>query len=574
MYWKAYYIWNFKNSINNHEEEAIKDSWEEAEKEINQGNQIVFECPHYQITKGTAKWLNEGEMFNNEIIDAYISLLNVQRSDIYVFETSFISLFEKYQNKPSDMLHFLANYLYKKKIESISKFKRMLLPAYLDKHWMLFVINFEDQNIEWYDSAFDKLSWSKYETIKLFIRYLYFIEKVNCVSKIFCRKRVRWTKQRNNYDWGLYLCSNMYRIVSNKIVNLARKALKDQLFKDKIEEYLGSDTKSDFNHSISSVKQNLNKEDYKINEKAKEASSKNNKIDKYENKLNDETIKMIEQDIDQKVNNLYIKPNQEIEKVEIWEKDFNCEVNNKSNQIRKEIEKENVLNTETKQVNNDDFSGQDENDSDDYEKERKENIIIDHKYHKKQAVSRWSEINLEANDIKCVESKLKGISKSGKCCKFVRQMMHQVWFLASNSYNLICNYLESKINSWKLSKGTIQKYLPGLIKAMYNCGIEFDSDNFKKYVEHCEPEVKKYKIINNYQEIVDKAISCKTQKQCKLFLTDCLIYNLMFITNCPEKMLLSLKLNDIWEYVDTSNSFKQNTYIIKLGEYENTQISK
>ena len=84
-------------------------------------------------------------MFNNQIIVACVSLLNVQRSHIFVFETSFISLLEKYQNKPSEMLHFLANYLFNKKIESISKFKKMLLPTYLDKHWMIFVFNFEDQ---------------------------------------------------------------------------------------------------------------------------------------------------------------------------------------------------------------------------------------------------------------------------------------------------------------------------------------------------------------------------------------------------------------------------------------------
>ena len=109
---------------------------------------------------------------------------------------------------------------------------------------------------------------------------------------------------------------------------------------------------------------------------------------------------------------------------------------------------------------------------------------------------------------------------------------------------------------------------------MHNCEIEFDNDNFKKYVEQCEPEVKISKIISNYYEIVDKAISCRTQKQCKLFLADCLIYNLMFITNWEEKMLLLLKLNDIWEYIDSSNSLIQNTYIIKIDEYENTLISK
>ena len=208
-------------------------------------------------------------MFNDEIIDAYVSFINVQRSDIYVFETSFICLLEKYQNKPSDMLHFLGDYLFKRKIENLSKFKKMLLPAYLDKHWILFVINFEEQNIEWYDSVFDQLSWSKYETIKLFIRYLYFREKVSCVSKIFWRRRVWWVKQRNAFDWGLNLCSNMYRVVSDKIVNLTRKALKIQLFNGKIEEYLDSNSKSSGYNDITDIKQNLNKEDYKINEKNK-----------------------------------------------------------------------------------------------------------------------------------------------------------------------------------------------------------------------------------------------------------------------------------------------------------------
>ena len=60
----------------------------------------------------------------------------------------------------------------------------------------------------------------------------------------------------------------------------------------------------------------------------------------------------------------------------------------------------------------------------------------------------------------------------------------------------------------------------GLIKAMHNCGIKFDNDNLKKYVELCEPEVKISKVISNYQEIVDKAIGCNTQKQSKHFLAD------------------------------------------------------
>ena len=60
----------------------------------------------------------------------------------------------------------------------------------------------------------------------------------------------------------------MHRIVSNKIVNLIRKILKYQLFNGKIEEYLGPESKSGADDNISSIKQNFNKEDYKINEKA------------------------------------------------------------------------------------------------------------------------------------------------------------------------------------------------------------------------------------------------------------------------------------------------------------------
>ena len=79
-------------------------------------------------------------------------------------------------------------------------------------------------------------------------------------------------------------------------------------------------------------------------------------MDKYENKLKDESIKIIRQECDQRANNLYIKPNQEMEEAGIKEKDINDEVNNKSNEIRKEIEEENVLSIETKQVNNGDVT--------------------------------------------------------------------------------------------------------------------------------------------------------------------------------------------------------------------------
>ena len=45
--------------------------------------------------------------------------------------------------------------------------------------------------------------------------YLYFREKVECVSKIFCRRQVWWVKQTNTYDWGLdvaQICIESYLI--------------------------------------------------------------------------------------------------------------------------------------------------------------------------------------------------------------------------------------------------------------------------------------------------------------------------------------------------------------------------
>ena len=202
----------------------------------------------------------------------------------------------------------------------------MLLQTYFDKHWMLFVINFEEQNIEWYDSVFDQPSWSKYEAIKLFIKYLYFREKVSCVSKIFCWRRVRWIKQRNTYDWGLYLCSNVYRVVANKIVNLTRKTLKDQLFNAKIEECINSEGNSYRNEKVSNIKRNQNKENDKINEDAEEASCINNKMSKYENKLKEETIKIVWQGIYQHFNNFNFESKQEMEEAEVKEKTFNSKV--------------------------------------------------------------------------------------------------------------------------------------------------------------------------------------------------------------------------------------------------------
>ena len=82
----------------------------------------------------------------------------------------------------------------------------------------------------------------------------------------------------------------------------------------------------------------------------------------------------------------------------------------------------------------------------------------EHKYQKEQT-NRLFEINQEDSYVEFAESKLKGISKSDKFCTFIRQMMHQVWFEVSNSYNLIWSHIESKINKWKLGKETIEKIL-------------------------------------------------------------------------------------------------------------------
>ena len=85
--------------------------------------------------------------------------------------------------------------------------------------------------------------------------------------------------------------------------------------------------------------------------------------------------------------------------------------------------------------------------------------------------------------------------------------------------------------------------------------------------------MKTSEIIRNYQQILDKAVSCKTHNQCKLILADCLIYNLMFVTNCPEKMILLLNLWHL-RICGYKNSLMHNEYIIKLGEYDNIQLSK
>ena len=48
----------------------------------------------------------------------------------------------------------------------------------------------------------------------------------------------------------------------------------------------------------------------------------------------------------------------------------------------------------------------------------------------------------------------------------------------------------------------------------------------------------------------------------------------MFITNCPENVLLSLKLTDVSEFKDKSNKIISEAYTIRLGEYKNVIISK
>ena len=94
-------------AIKKEQERVIK----KLKKKWNKMIKYFFESPYYQITKDTTKRFKEGEMFNDEIINAYKQILIFKNSDIYIFKTSFINLLEKYQNRPSKTLHFLGNYL-------------------------------------------------------------------------------------------------------------------------------------------------------------------------------------------------------------------------------------------------------------------------------------------------------------------------------------------------------------------------------------------------------------------------------------------------------------------------------
>ena len=232
-------------------------------------------------------------------------------------------------------------------------------------------------------------------------------------------------------------------------MNLTRKTLKDQLFNVKIEECVHSEWDSYRNDKTSNIKRNQNKVNAKINEEAEEASCINNKMNKYENKLKEETIKIVWQGVYQHFNNLNIESKQEMEETKAKEKTFNRKVDNKNKEV-------NVLYIESQKLINDNIYDHDEdNSNNDYEEVKEESMKSEHKYQKEQ-IDRLFETNQEANYVEFVDSKLKGISKSDKCCTFIRQMMNQVWFEASNSYNLIWNHFESKINKWKLGKGIIE----------------------------------------------------------------------------------------------------------------------
>ena len=118
---------------------------------------INNEVDNYRITKGSLERLQPGKWFNDEIINAYVNLINSRDKannlyNVFTFNTYFYTLLEQMLTKKEYIYKKLERIVNKKKT-SLKNYKMLVMPVNLTHyHWLILVADLVNEKFYIVDS--------------------------------------------------------------------------------------------------------------------------------------------------------------------------------------------------------------------------------------------------------------------------------------------------------------------------------------------------------------------------------------------------------------------------------------
>ena len=157
--------------------------------------QRCFYCKNIKLESGDLERLQNGEWFNDKLINCYYKLLGEKRADCKFLDTFFVKTLFKANDKNRKMVTLG----YKECRRSWLKYKKLFIPIHSGSHWYLLMCDFETIHV------LDSLSKGELQISKEILNIKLTIENViQKKLKIYCLTNI--PQQRNGNDCGVFLC--------------------------------------------------------------------------------------------------------------------------------------------------------------------------------------------------------------------------------------------------------------------------------------------------------------------------------------------------------------------------------
>lgn len=182
---------------------------------------IDNEKANYRISKGSLQRLQPGKWFNDEIVNAYVSLINDREKEfnlgsVFSFNTYFYTMMEGMFQRGDYDYKKLERVITRKKV-NLKNYKMVMLPVNIQHyHWFLICADLVEDKFYVIDSMKSSTDHSQY--VNNFKKFLHDYLRANKGGRMKCEDNLElWRtetpknvpQQPNGYDCGLCLCLNM-----------------------------------------------------------------------------------------------------------------------------------------------------------------------------------------------------------------------------------------------------------------------------------------------------------------------------------------------------------------------------
>lgn len=179
--------------------------------------------PNYRkfLTQADLETLNEGKWLNDQVIDQWADIINMEYQEVFSFNV-FFHLNMKQKLRQKDWKRLINKHI-KKHLEGQTQIKALLFPLNVtENHWILYDLNIETGVVRRWDSLCTRADEAEdfigvLQTIYPFL--IKYIQPEVSAQELILVEPKRQPKQDNYVDCGVFVCAMLECLARSEVID-------------------------------------------------------------------------------------------------------------------------------------------------------------------------------------------------------------------------------------------------------------------------------------------------------------------------------------------------------------------